>query len=54
VYFRRLDTEAHLGYRKGKQGSAWFARWRKRGADGRWICRDLTEQEAEEYIKREA
>ena len=28
VHWRRLDAEAHLGYRKGKQGGVWFVRWR--------------------------
>ncbi|MEI9405890.1 integrase [Mesorhizobium argentiipisi] len=28
---RRLDAEAHLYYRKGASGGAWFVRWRNRG-----------------------
>jgi len=28
VHWRRLDAEAHLGYRKGKQSGVWFVRWR--------------------------
>lgn len=28
VHWRRLDAEAHLGYRKGKRSGAWFVRWR--------------------------
>src|SRR5260370_42153688 len=27
VHWRRLDAEAHLGYRKGKQSGVWFVRW---------------------------
>jgi hypothetical protein len=28
VHWRRLDAEAHLGYRKGKQSGIWLVRWR--------------------------
>lgn len=28
VHWRRLDAEAHLGYRKGKRRGAWLVRWR--------------------------
>jgi integrase len=28
AHWRRLDAEAHLGYRKGKQSGVWFVRWR--------------------------
>jgi integrase len=28
VHWRRLDAEAHLGYRKGKLSGVWFVRWR--------------------------
>jgi integrase len=28
VYWRRVDAEAHLGYRKGKRSGIWFVRWR--------------------------
>src|SRR5882672_4062163 len=28
VHWRRLDAEAHLGYRKGKRGGVWLVRWR--------------------------
>ncbi|MBR0969707.1 tyrosine-type recombinase/integrase [Bradyrhizobium japonicum] len=28
VHWRRLDAEAHLGYRKGKQSGVWLVRWR--------------------------
>ena len=29
VHWRRLDAEAHLGYRKGKRSGVWFVRWRQ-------------------------
>ncbi|WP_315730318.1 MULTISPECIES: tyrosine-type recombinase/integrase [unclassified Bradyrhizobium] len=28
VHWRRLDAEAHLGYRKGKRSGKWLVRWR--------------------------
>lgn len=28
VHWRRLDAEAHLGYRRGKRSGVWFVRWR--------------------------
>lgn len=28
VHWRRLDAEAHLGYRKGRRSGIWFVRWR--------------------------
>ena len=28
VHWRRLDSEAHLGYRKAKASGVWFVRWR--------------------------
>lgn len=28
VHWRRIDAEAHLGYRKGKRSGIWFVRWR--------------------------
>lgn len=30
VHWRRLDAEAHLGYRKGKRSGIWLVRWRNR------------------------
>ena len=30
VHWRRLDADAHLGYRKGKRSGVWFVRWRNR------------------------
>lgn len=32
VYWRGLDPEVHLGYRKGKRGGAWLVRWYVGGA----------------------
>src|SRR5215216_1843228 len=34
VHWRRLDAEAHLGYRKGKQFGVWFVRWRNHHEGG--------------------
>lgn len=28
LHWRGIDTEVHLGYRKGKRGGVWLARWR--------------------------
>jgi hypothetical protein len=28
VHWRRLDAEAHLGYRRGKRSGVWLVRWR--------------------------
>ncbi|MDB5541385.1 MAG: integrase family protein [Devosia sp.] len=28
LFWRGLDTEVHLGYRKGKRGGVWLVRWR--------------------------
>ncbi len=36
VHWRRLDAEAHLGYRKGKQGGVWFTRWRNHHEGGNY------------------
>jgi integrase len=36
VHWRRLDAEAHLGYRRGKQGGVWFTRWRNRHEGGNY------------------
>jgi integrase len=36
VHWRRLDAEAHLGYRKGKQGGTWFVRWRNHHQGGNY------------------
>ena len=32
VHWRRLDAEAHLGYRKNKRSGVWFVRWRNHHA----------------------
>src|SRR5437899_5293344 len=36
VHWRRLNAEAHLGYRKGKQGGVWFVRWRNHHEGGNY------------------
>ena len=36
VHWRRLDAEAHLGYRKGKQSGVWFVRWRNHYEGGNY------------------
>ena len=36
VHWRRLDAEAHLGYRKGKQSGVWFVRWRNHHEGGNY------------------
>jgi integrase len=36
VHWRRLDAEAHLGYRKGKQSGVWFVRWRNHHKGGNY------------------
>src|SRR5258707_1439377 len=36
VHWRRVDAEAHLGYRKGKQGGVWFVRWRNHHEGGNY------------------
>ena len=28
IYFKGIDREVHLGYRKGARGGVWFVRWR--------------------------
>lgn len=53
VHWRRLDTEAHLGYRKGKRSGVWLVRWRNHydGADYRQapigIANDINDKPAE-------
>jgi integrase len=37
VHWRRLDAEAHLGYRKGKQSGVWFVRWRNHYKGGNYM-----------------
>ncbi|MGY3342516.1 hypothetical protein [Bradyrhizobium sp. USDA 4470] len=36
VHWRRLDAEAHLGYRKGKQSGVRFVRWRNHYEGGNY------------------
>jgi integrase len=36
VHWRRLDAEAHLGYRKGKLSGVWFVRWRNHHPGGNY------------------
>jgi hypothetical protein len=36
VHWRRLDAEAHLGYRKGNRGGVWFVRWRNHHEGGNY------------------
>ena len=36
VHWRRLDAEAHLGYRKGKRGGVWLVRWRNHHEGGNY------------------
>src|SRR3954454_18257045 len=36
VHWRRLDAEAHLGYRKGKQSGVWLVRWRNHHKGGNY------------------
>jgi hypothetical protein len=44
VHWRRLDAEAHLGYRKGKQSGVWFVRWRNHHKGG--IANDINDKPA--------
>jgi hypothetical protein len=36
VHWRRLDAEAHLGYRKGKRDGVWLVRWRNHHEGGNY------------------
>jgi integrase len=53
VHWRRLDAEAHLGYRKGKRSGRWLVRWRNHhdGANYRQaplgIANDVNDKPAE-------
>ncbi|GLR90546.1 integrase [Bradyrhizobium iriomotense] len=53
VHWRRLDAEAHLGYRKGKRSGVWFVRWRNHhdGANYKQasvgIANDINDKSAE-------
>lgn len=53
VHWRRLDAEAHLGYRKGKRSGAWFVRWRNHHDGGNYkqapvgVANDINDRFAE-------
>jgi hypothetical protein len=53
VHWRRIDAEAHLGYRKGKQSGVWFVRWRNRREGGNYkqapvgIANDVNDKPAD-------
>jgi hypothetical protein len=53
VHWRRLDAEAHLGYRKGKRSGVWFVRWRNHHDGGNYkqapvgIANDFNDKPAE-------
>ena len=53
VHWRRLDAEAHLGYRKGKQGGIWFVRWRNHHEGGNYkqvpvgVANDINDKPAD-------
>src|SRR3954453_9412822 len=36
VHWRRLDAEAHLGYRKGRRSGIWVVRWRNNYEGGNY------------------
>lgn len=52
-HWRRLDAEAHLGYRRGKQSGVWFVRWRNHYAGANYrqatigIANDVNDRPAE-------
>ena len=53
AHWRRLDAEAHLGYRKGKQSGVWFVRWRNHHRGGNYkqeplgIANDVNDKPAD-------
>jgi len=53
VHWRRLDAEAHLGYRKGKQSGIWLVRWRNHYEGGNYkqaqvgIANDINDKPAD-------
>jgi hypothetical protein len=53
THWRRLDAEAHLGYRKGKQSGVWFVRWRNHHRGGNYkqapvdIANDVNDKPAD-------
>jgi hypothetical protein len=53
VHWRRLDAEAHLAYRKGKQSGVWFVRWRNHHEGGNYkqapvgVANDINDKPAD-------
>ena len=53
VHWRRLDAEAHLGYRKNKRSGVWFVRWRNHHAGANYkqapvgVANDVNDKPAE-------
>ena len=53
VHWRRLDAEAHLGYRKGKQSGIWLVRWRNHYEGGNYkqvqvgVANDINDKPAD-------
>ena len=53
VHWRRLDAEAHLGYRKGKRGGAWLVRRRTHYEGGNYkqvqvgVANDINDKPAD-------
>ncbi|GLS30563.1 Phage integrase family protein [Mesorhizobium albiziae] len=37
LYFKGIDPEVHLGYRKGKRGGVWLVRWRNWGPGANYL-----------------
>ena len=53
VHWRRLDAEAHLGYRKGRQSGIWLVRWRNHYEGGNYkqaqvgVANDINDKPAD-------
>ena len=53
VHWRRLDAEAHLGYRKGRQSGIWLVRWRNHYGGGNYkqaqvgVANDINDKPAD-------
>ena len=53
VHWRRLDAEAHLGYRKRKQSGVWLVRWRNHHEGGNYkqaqvgVANDINDKPAD-------
>src|SRR3984957_12545385 len=53
VHWRRLDAEAHLGYRKGRQSGVWLVRWRNHHEGGNYkqvpvgVANDINDKPAD-------